>query len=319
MKIMVTGGAGFIGSHVVDFYIKEGHQVVVVDNLSTGKRENLNSEAIFYHVDIRSPEIGRIIKKEHVEVLNHHAAQISVPDSVTDPLNDADINIKGFLNLLENSVKNGVRKCIFISSGGAIYGEASQYPTSEDYPPRPLSPYALSKFASEYYLDYYRHQYGLEYTILRYANIYGPRQMPIGEAGVVSIFMTNLVNNEISTLYHFSDDADGMIRDYCYVRDAVRANLLALSKGNGDFFNIGTGRETKTLDLYKMIYNCVKDIKPDISEKLADPNRQKARSGDIPRSCLVVEKARRMLGWIPETGLENGLRLTLKWYVQRFS
>ena len=319
MKIMVTGGAGFIGSHVVDSYIEEGHNVVVVDDLSSGKIENLNPKAVFYKVDIRSPEIERIIRNERIEVLNHHAAQISVTASVSDPIKDADINIKGFLNLLENSIKNSVERCIFISSGGAIYGDASQYPTPEDYSPKPISPYALSKFASEYYLDYYRHQYGLKYTILRYANIYGPRQIPMGEAGVVSIFMNNLMKNKPSTIYHFPDDAAGMIRDYCYVRDVGRANMLALTKGDGDLFNIGTGHATKTLELYKIIYNSVKEIRSDLSERLADPDRQKARSGDIHRSCLIVEKAKKLLGWEHETGLEKGISLTLKWYIQRFS
>lgn len=319
MRIMVTGGAGFIGSNVVDLYIKEGHEVVVVDDLSSGKRENLNPEAVFYHEDIRSPEIGRIIKNERIEVLNHHAAQISVPASVADPVRDADINIRGFLNLIENSVKYGIRKCIFISSGGAIYGEAAEYPTSEDYPPMPLSPYALSKFASEYYLGYYRHQYGLEYTILRYANIYGPRQIPLGEAGVVSIFITNLMRNETSILYHFPDDPHGMIRDYCYVEDIVRANIEALTKGDGDKFNIGTGRETKTLELYKIIYNSVKKTRPNISERLAVPDRKKARSGDITRSCLLVEKAHRILGWRHETDLQEGIGLTLRWHMEHFS
>ena len=236
MKILVTGGAGFIGSNVVDGYIEQGHEVVVVDNLFTGKRENVNPNAKFYNVDIRAPEIGDIIKQERPDIINHHAAQISVPESVNDPLFDADVNIKGLLNLLEGAVKYGTKKVIFISSGGAIYGEAEEYPTSEAYQPRPLSPYAITKYTSEYYLAFYRHQYGLEYTTLRYANIYGPRQIPHGEAGVVAIFMDNILKGKKSVLYHYPEDEDGMIRDYCFVGDVVKANIKALTEGGYDFF-----------------------------------------------------------------------------------
>ena len=313
MKILVTGGAGFIGSNVVDGYIREGHQVGVVDNLYTGKKANINPKAKFYPLDIRSKEIASLMEKEKPDVLNHHAAQISVPISVADPVLDAEINLKGLLNLLENVIKYEVKKVIFISSGGAIYGEASQYPTSEEYPPTPLSPYAISKFSSEYYLNYYRHQYGLDYTILRYANIYGPRQIPHGEAGVVSIFMDNLLKGIPSTLNHFEEDPEGMIRDYCYVGDVVKANIEALTKGSGEFFNIGTGRGTKTLELYQTVYEAIKASNPELSEALATLEKQQARPGDIRRSCLVVEKARAKLAWIPETDLKEGIRLTLKW------
>ena len=316
MKILVTGGAGFIGSNVVDGYIRDGHDVVVVDNLSTGKKSNLNSRATFYEVDIRSPEIGEIFDREHPEILNHHAAQISVPASVSDPLFDADVNLRGFLNLLENAVKHKTGKVIFISSGGAIYGEAEEYPTSERYSPKPLSPYAVSKFCSEFYLGYYRHQHRLEFTILRYANIYGPRQIPHGEAGVVSIFMTNLLERKPSILNHFPDEPKGMIRDYCFVGDVVKANVQALSRGEGDFFNIGTGEETETLDLYNVIYKAVREIKPDLPQALSRLSSQEARPGDIRRSCLVVGKAEDGLGWTPETDLETGIRLTLQWWLE---
>ncbi len=319
MKIMVTGGAGFIGSNVVDGYLQAGHQVVVVDNLYMGKKENVNPEAKFYQVDIRSEDMDGLMKAERPDVLNHHAAQISVPASADDPLLDADINIKGLLNLLENTVKHKVKKFIFVSSGGAIYGEASQFPTSEDYPPEPLSPYAVSKFASEYYLTYYRHQYRLDYTTLRYANIYGPRQIPHGEAGVVAIFMNNLLRGDPSILNHFAEDAEGMIRDYCYVGDVVKANLKALRKGNGEFFNIGTGRGTKTLELYRIVYETVKEIRPDLSEELSMPARRPARAGDPRKSCLIVRKAQNLLGWAPETGLKEGIRLTLEWCLNQVS
>jgi len=317
MKIMVTGGAGFIGSNVVDGYIGEGHEVVVLDNLSTGKVENLNPRAGFYETDIRSRDLPGIMAKERPEIINHHAAQISVPASVTDPLTDADINLIGLLNLLECAVNSGVKKVIFISSGGAVYGEAEQCPTPEDYPPKPLSPYAVSKFCSEYYLYYYSRQYGLDFTILRYSNIYGPRQIPHGEAGVVAIFMDNLLRGKRSVLNHFPDDPEGMIRDYCYVGDVVEANLKALHKGSGDFFNIGSGKGTKTLELYRTIYEAFKEVRFDTPCELAEPVRREARAGDIPRSCLVIEKAARLLEWTPGTGLGEGIRLTLKWWISR--
>jgi len=313
MKILVTGAAGFIGSNVVDGYVQAGHEVLVVDNLFTGKRSNVNQKARFYEMDIRSQEMVELIKKERPDVLNHHAAQISVPYSVSDPLLDADINIRGLLNLLESAAKYEVGKIIFISSGGAIYGEASEYPTSEACQPIPLSPYAVSKYTSEHYLAYYAHQYGLNYTTLRYANIYGPRQIPHGEAGVVAIFMDNLLKGERSTLNHFPDDEEGMIRDYCYVGDVVKANLSALEKGSGDFFNIGTGLGTKTLALYEIIFEALKELRPGISEELRIPQSQIARPGDLHRSCLSVEKARRFLGWRPEIDLKKGIHKTLEW------
>jgi UDP-glucose 4-epimerase len=317
MKILVTGGAGFIGSNVVDGYIEKGHSVVVVDNLFTGKKENLNPAATFYEADIRSKEIATIIEKERPEVINHHAAQISVPASVEDPCFDADVNVKGLLTIMEASRKNGVRKIVFISSGGAIYGEADQYPTTENYSPKPLSPYAITKFVSEYYLSYYYHQWGLAYTILRYANIYGPRQIPHGEAGVAAIFMTHLMNNQPCTLYHFPDEPSGMIRDYCFVGDVITANLLALDQGKNDIFNIGTEKGTTTLDLFRIIFKEVKKVKKDLDDKLQEPTRELARPGDITKSCLVVEKARNLLGWRPETSLAEGVKATLEWYQSR--
>jgi UDP-glucose 4-epimerase len=314
MKILVTGGAGFIGSNVVDGYIAAGHQVLVVDNLFTGKLGNLNPKAGFYEVDIRSDELKKIVEEEKPDIVNHHAAQISVPASVEDPLLDADINIKGLLNVLESAVKQGVKKVIFISSGGAIYGEATEYPTTEAYPPRPLSPYAVTKFCSEHYLAYYKHQYGLEYTVLRYANVYGPRQIPNGEAGVVAIFMNNLLAGRGCTLNHFPGEPEGMVRDYCCVGDVVEANLMALSRGSADCFNIGTGRGTKTLELFRTIYEAVKEIRPEIPQGLAEPVRQAARPGDLKQSCLVVDKALKGLGWAPRRSLAEGIRQTLEWW-----
>jgi len=313
MKILVTGGAGFIGSNVVDGYIEEGHEVIVVDDLSSGKRSNVNPKARFYEVDIRSKELEQVMEREKPEIINHHAAQISVPGSVSDPMLDADINIRGLLNLLQGAVKWEAKKVIFISSGGAIYGESDEYPTSERYLPRPLSPYAVAKYASELYLAYYHHQYDLDYTVLRYANIYGPRQIPHGEAGVVAIFMDNLLKGKPSKLYHFPTEEKGMVRDYTFVGDVVKANKLALTKGSLDHFNIGTGRETRTLQLYETVFQVFRKLSRKSVDHLSLPIRELARPGDLTKSCLVIEKAAKLLGWNAGTPLEEGIRKTWEW------
>ncbi|MEE9614010.1 MAG: NAD-dependent epimerase/dehydratase family protein [Thermodesulfobacteriota bacterium] len=317
MKIVVTGGAGFIGSNVVDAYIDKGHEVVVIDDLSSGKRENVNPKARFHHVDIRSEEILEIMETERPEVVNHHAAQMSVPASVEDPRFDADVNIKGLINVLEASIKTGVKKVVFISSGGAIYGEAEEYPTPETYPAKPLSPYAVTKAASEYYLDFYNHQYGLDYTVLRYANVYGPRQIPHGEAGVIAIFMDRLLAEKPCTVYHFPDEPRGMTRDYCYVGDVARANLLALEGGSREAFNIGTGTPTHTLDLFNAVYESVKSRVPGLPPSFKEPARGPARAGDLKRSCLAAGKAAEELGWRAEVKLGEGIERTTAWRMER--
>ena len=316
MKILVTGGAGFIGSNVADAYIEAGHEVVVVDNLYTGKRENLHPEARFYLMDIRAPEIRKLLEYERPEVINHHAAQISVPASVEDPGFDASVNIEGFINLLEGARRVGTRKVIFISSGGAIYGEAEEYPTSEDCSLQPLSPYAITKAASESYLHFYGHQYELDYTVLRYSNIYGPRQIPHGEAGVVAIFMDRLLENRPCTLFHFPSEPEGMIRDYCYVGDVVEANLLALEAGNKKAVNIGTGKETRTQILFETIFDVISSRRL-LSNSLMTPDRTLARPGDLKKSCLKINLAEDVLGWKPRTVLSEGIEKTLDWRMGR--
>lgn len=313
MKILVTGGAGFIGSNVVDAYIEAGHEVVVIDNLFSGKLVNLNPKAKFYLMDIRAPEVRTMFAMEKFDIINHHAAQMSVPASVEDPAFDADVNVKGFINLLEAARATQVKKVIFISSGGAIYGEAKEYPTSEASQPVPLSPYAITKSVSEQYLAFYNHHYGLDYTVLRYANVYGPRQIPHGEAGVVAIFMDRLLNNQPCTVYHFSDEPRGMTRDYCFVGDVVQANLLALTKGSADAYNIGTTVATHTLDLFEAIYSAIKEVRPDVDQELRVPFKGEARAGDLSRSCLNVDKARAILGFAATHDLAAGLRKTLQW------
>ncbi|MBC8415379.1 MAG: NAD-dependent epimerase/dehydratase family protein [Candidatus Cloacimonetes bacterium] len=308
MKILVTGGAGFIGSNVVDKFIDLGHEVIVVDDLSSGFKHNVNPKAKFYEMDIRSRELAKVFEVENPDIVNHHAAQISVPVSVKDPEFDADVNVKGFLNILQNCVKYKVKKVIFISSGGAIYGEAEEYPTTERYDPKPLSPYAINKFIAEKYLYFYHHQYGLNYTVLRYANVYGPRQIPHGEAGVVSIFITNFRDNRTSHLYAFPEELDGMVRDYVFVIDVVRANVIALEKGNLEAFNIGTGLEMTTGKLYR-------EISRQMNVNI-DPIRGNARAGDIRKSCLNIEKAGSVLNWKPEYSPEEGIKQTIHFFME---
>lgn len=313
MKILVTGGAGFIGSHVVDSYVTEGHEVIVIDNLFTGKRQNLNSSARFYLMDIRSELLREVFEIERPEIVNHHAAQASVPASVANPLFDADVNLLGLLNLLECSVRYGARKIIFISSGGAIYGDTEKVPTPEEHPPLPSSPYAISKFASEHYLNSYRNSYGLDFTVLRYANIYGPRQIPHGEAGVVAIFMEKLLRGKVPAIYHYEGEPEGMMRDYCYVEDIARANLLALQRGSGETFNIGTGVGTVTANLYHNILNLMRGFSYAKEPIYDEPHTGPARPGDLRKSCLDTRKAKNRFGWTSEYDLRAGLAKTLNW------
>jgi len=306
MKILVTGGAGFIGSNVADAYLQAGHEVVIVDNLVTGNRRNINPKAIFYEMDICDESLSEVFAKEKPDMVNHHSAQISVPLSIENPLLDVINNVYGWVNVLQNCVRTGVKKVIYISSGGAIYGEAEEYPTSEKYNPKPLSIYAINKSVGEDYLYFYRHQYGLNYTVLRYANVYGPRQISQGEAGVVSLFTEKLLKGEIPTVYRYDNEPDGMIRDYVYVGDVVQANLLALERGEGEVFNIGTSIPTTTKDLY---YAIAKQLGIN-----REPYYGPARKGDLHRSLLSCEKAKRVLGWKPETGLSEGISQVIKYF-----
>lgn len=304
MKILITGGAGFIGSHVADAYLEAGHDVVVVDDLSSGALANLDPRVKFYQLDVCSPALDDVFHEEQPELVNHHAAQVSVPRSISEPLQDIEVNLKGLLNILQCCIKYKVRKVIFISSGGAIYGDAHEYPTSELCPPEPLSVYAVNKWAGEEFLRLYHRLYGLDFTILRYANVYGPRQDPRGEAGVVSIFMDKLLRGEAPQINAYPDEEDGMIRDYVYVLDVVRANLAALTKGGNDVFNIGTGVETTTKLLYKTIlWQLGKDIQPEMGPP---------RDGDLRRSMLKIGKAFKELGWSPIYTLEDGIRETIE-------
>ncbi len=304
MKIVVTGGAGFIASHIVDAYIADGHAVAVIDNLSSGKRKFINPKAKFYQADIRDKkDLETILQTEKPEVINHHAAQISVRCSVEDPQNDAEVNIFGLLNLLEAGRKSGLKKVIFASSGGVVYGEAKTLPTAEDYVPLlPISPYGISKLTSEYYLNYFYNNYGIKYVALRYANVYGPRQNPHGEAGVVAIFTLKMLKNETPTIH-----GDGLqTRDYVYVGDVAEANRKALLIDKIGAFNIGTAKETNVLEIFNNIKQLVG------SETVAKHGPPK--SGEQKRSCLDCKLANRILAWQSRISLLGGLTETIKYF-----
>ena len=309
MKVLLTGGAGFIGSHVADTFLQAGHEVVILDNLSSGNRENLPAQARLYLLDLGSSEVEKVFAAERPDIVDHHAAQISVTVSERDPLQDARTNVLGMLNLLEACRRFPVTKLIFASTGGAIYGDTDRLPTPEDFPPQPLSPYGIHKWLGEQYLRYYAHQHGLAYTVLRYANVYGPRQNPDGEAGVVSIFITRLLRGETPTLFAYPGEKDGMVRDYVYAEDVARANLAALDNGTGQTINIGTGVPTTTGALYRAITEGFPGA--------PEPRWDKARPGDLRRSLLDVRKAEKLLGWKPRVSLREGLARTGEFFRSR--
>ncbi|MGM0441542.1 MAG: NAD-dependent epimerase/dehydratase family protein [Elusimicrobiota bacterium] len=301
MKILVTGGAGFIGSHIADGLIREGHDVVVLDNLYSGKKENVNREAEFILMDIRDKEVAQVFKEHKFDVVYHLAAQMDVRKSVEDPALDANINILGSINLLENSVATGVEKFIFASSGGVMYGECpKRYPEESEYPD-PLSPYGDSKLAVEFYLNFYRDNYGLKTTALRFGNVYGPRQDPHGEAGVVAIFSGRMLSGE--DVYIFGDGKQ--VRDYVYVKDVARANLKVLKKGTG-VYNIGTGRSRSVNELFSILKNITGYEKDAIYES--------PRAGELQVSRMGVDKAKEELSWKAEVDFKEGLGKTAEYF-----
>jgi UDP-glucose 4-epimerase len=313
MKILVTGGAGFIASHLVDALIKQGHKIVVVDNLSTGKKENVNKKAKFYRLDITSPRVKLVFQKERPQVVFHLAAQIDVRKSVVDPVGDANINIGGSLNILENCKNYRVKKVIFASTGGAIYGEAPRrfIPTKEDYLPQPLSPYGIGKLTVEYYLEYYYEVFGLRYVALRFSNVYGPRQNSRGEAGVVAIFIGQLLAGKTPTLYGQGQ----LTRDYIYVDDITRAALLAMRQKTIGSFNIATSKETNVNQIFSLILKTLK-TKIKVEAKCQKPKLAPARPGEQKRSCLSWDLARRELGWAPKVKIEEGIKKTVGWFLK---
>jgi len=300
-KILVTGGAGFIGGHLVDRLIKQGHQVIVVDNLSTGKRENLNPKAKFYKTDICSPKISQIFQKEKLQIVFHYAAQVDVRKSVRDPVSDAKINILGTLNILNNCKKSKVKKFIFASTVG-VYGEPKTLPVKENHPLNPLAPYPISKLAIEKYLNFYQTQ-GLDFVSLRCSNIYGPRQpTEIGEGGVIAIFINKILKGERPIIF-----GPGLqTRDFLYIDDAVETAILALKAKSGSIYNVGTNKEITINNLLKLIAKILK--------KNVKPIFQPLRQGEIIKSRIDFSKIKKELGWQPSHTLEEGLDETIKWF-----
>lgn len=302
MKILITGGAGFIASNITDALIDQGHLVFVLDNLSSGFEKNINPKAIFIKADIRDKNLSQLFEKEKFDIVNHHAAQMDVRRSVADPSFDADVNIIGTINLLQNSIKHGIKKFLFASTGGAIYGEQEYYPADEKHPTNPLSPYGISKLSVEKYLYFYKSQYGLKYTILRYANIYGPRQNPHGEAGAVAIFSKKLLNGEQPII-----NGDGkQTRDYTFVKDVVKANLLTLDDDCSSIYNVGTGKETDVNTLFDMMNKII--------GKGQTEKHGPRMPGEQLRSVISSQKLNQKFGWFPSTSLKDGLTATIEFF-----
>lgn len=302
MRILISGGAGFIASNVADAYIQAGHEVAIVDNLSSGNIENVNPLAKFYQVDIADPRVEEVFAEFKPEVLNHHAAQISVPLSVDDPREDARVNVQGWLNLLESCRQHKVGRVIYISSGGVVYGKPEKLPADETYPLNPESPYGISKFTGELYLKFFAAQTGLKYVVFRYSNVYGPRQVPHGEAGVVSIFIQALMAGKTPTI--FGDGA--VIRDYVFVGDVVDANVRALDRGENIAVNIGTGIPTNVNQLYAAIQTSMQNNTP--------AQHGPPRRGDLQANYLNAALAGKILGWKPGTSLAEGIARTYEYF-----
>ncbi len=303
--VCITGGAGFIGSHLADAFLAEGHRVLVIDDMSGGRQENLPTDAEFHQLDIRSSEAAKLIESARIDVLVHHAAQMDVRRSVADPMFDADVNVVGSLNLFEAARRGGVRQVLFASTGGAIYGEQDRYPADEQHPQQPVSPYGVSKLAVERYLFYYHTNYGLDACCLRYANVYGERQNPHGEAGVVAIFLNRLLAGTAPTI-----NGDGLqTRDYVHVSDVVRANLAAVGQEGFRIYNVGTGIETSVVALYDELQKALDvDLPPEFGP---------AKPGEQSRSSIDPTQLLKKLAVEPPMQLSKGFRRTAAWFEQR--
>lgn len=304
MRILVTGGAGFIASHVADAYIAAGHEVAILDDLSRGFMRNLNPRARFYKGDVRDRDfVERVFREERPEVVNHHAAQMDVRRGVREPVFDASVNILGSINLLDASVAYKVRRFVYISSAGAGYGEPKDMPVPEDYAINPITPYGISKHTVEHYLFTYWALYELPYVVLRYGNVYGPRQSSKGEAGVFAIFCEQMLGGIRPVIY-----GDGSkLRDYVYIDDVVRANVLALERGTGEIFNIANGVPTKDYEIFRL-------VRDSLGLRDLEPEYVPVRPGEIDRIYLDISKAERLLGWKPQVSLEEGSDRTVRFF-----
>jgi UDP-glucose 4-epimerase len=304
VKIVVTGGAGFIASHIVDAYLEQGHEVHIFDDFSTGQKANVNIKATLHQVDIAENQAARLIEQIKPDVLSHHAAQMDVRHSVADPTFDARVNILGFINLLEACKHREVKKVIFASSGGAVYGEQEVFPAAESHSTQPTSPYGVSKRSGELYLSYYHQAFGLPYIALRYANVYGPRQSAMGEAGVVAIFLSLLLAGKTPVI-----NGDGrQTRDYVYVGDVVAANVAALQSSFVGPINIGTGVETDVVTIFQHLRDALGSP--------IEAGHGPPKVGEQRRSCLETSRAAQVLGWRPQMNLQDGLRRTAAYYRQ---
>ncbi len=302
MNILVTGGAGFIGSNIVDAYISKGHNVVIIDNMSTGVKDYINPKAKFYEMDVCDTGISKVFEENKIDLINHHAAQIDLRKSVDDPAFDINVNIAGSVNLLQNAIKSGVKKFIFASTGGAIYGEHDYFPADEEHPTRPYAPYGINKMCVEKYLYYYNHVYGLDYVVLRYANVYGPRQNPHGECGVIAIFTDKILKGQQPVINGPGDQT----RDYVFVNDVVNANVLALDAKGPVIYNVATTKETDV----NYIFNRINRFAGTNFEEKHGP----AKLGEQKRSVLSYEKIKKELGWTPKTEIEEGLKITTEFF-----
>ena len=306
-KVLVTGGAGFIGSHVADGLLANGYEVHILDNLTSGTIDNVPEGTVFHELDLRDPAIEALFESEKFEAVIHHAAQLDVRRSVSDPVFDADVNVSGFLRLMEAGRKNGLQRVVFASTGGAIYGESDTIPQDETNLLQPESPYGITKLATEKYLYFYERVHGISSVILRYANVYGPRQGAYGEAGVIAIFIKKLLTGEGPVIF-----GGGLqTRDYVYVGDVVNANLLALQAGKGGVYNIGTGVETDVVTLLNKLKQLLGIHLPAVH---AD-----ARPGEVTRSALSYKRIEDALGWVPAVSLHEGLKSTVDWFNSRAS
>ncbi|CAG0930097.1 UDP-glucose 4-epimerase [Planctomycetaceae bacterium] len=303
MKILITGGAGFIASHIADAYLAAGHSVTIVDNLSTGRKVNIPQGATFVEADIRdAAAMAKLFDGTSFDLMSHHAAQMDVRKSVADPVYDASVNVLGVLTLLQECVRTGVKHVVFASSGGAIYGEQDTFPADESHPTRPISPYGVAKLTTEQYLFYYHAVFGLHAVCLRYANIYGPRQNPEGEAGVVAIFTNRMFAGQEPVI-----NGEGkQTRDYVFVGDVVRANVAAVGKSGFHIYNVGTGRETDVNHLFRVIRDAVGSTCPE--------RHGEAKMGEQLRSVLSHERITKELGWTPSVSLEAGLTRTVDYF-----
>jgi UDP-glucose 4-epimerase len=304
LKILVTGGAGFIGSNLVDALISLSHDVVVVDNLSSGLKKNLNPKARFYQIDICDEKLFEVFEREKPDIVDHHAAQIDVRKSGEDPIYDAEVNILGSLNLITNCVRHGVKRVIYASTGGAIYGNPQYLPADENHLINPISQYGVSKHTVERYLQLYSIIHGLEYVALRYSNVYGPRQNPYGEAGVVAIFAIQMLTGKQPTIFGPGDKT----RDYTHVSDIVAANVIALDRGKNAIYNIGTGIETKDQEIF--------DTLASVLGYKGKPIYASLRPGEVYRIALECRKAHKELGWSAKLSLREGIAQTAEYYRQ---